>query len=145
MPAPPAPAAVAPQSDWLQEWQARTPLATRWALYTVIPISIVGMIITSVGSALSLTPAALTGGQVWRLFTSLAYQGGVLAFIFVVAALAMKAPKLETDLGTLRFVARHGSWGLLINIAWAGISVSAQAIQQQLLPSARTLPHCTLG
>ena len=65
--------ALPSQSNWLSEWVTRTPVVTRYAVYTVLPISIAGFW-PEVSSALILTPQAVFGGQVWRLLTMLPVQ-----------------------------------------------------------------------
>ena len=130
--APPAPTAG---SNWLSEWQARTPVVSRFALYITLPVTVLGLLVPTLGIWMSLTPEALTRGQLWRFITAVPYQGGLLALIFVVLMLVTQAPHLESELGSLRFLTRASSWGLLINVVWAGLTV--RVVVSGGLPCAR--------
>lgn len=114
----------APQpSNWLTEWQARTPVVSQYAVYLMLPVTLAGMIFPGLGAALSNGPAALTGGQLWRLVTCLPYQGGLLTLLVVLLMTLTQAPQLEARVGSLRFLVSSLVMAGLVNVSFDAISV----------------------
>lgn len=125
MSAPVTPAAGAsPPQNWFSEWQARTPVVSRFAILIVLPLTAICLLWTALNDALVLTPSALTGGQVWRLVTSLLDQGGFFALLFVILMLAMQGPTVERAAGSLRFLFQIVIFGIVTNLLYASVSVS---------------------
>ena len=122
MAAPRAPAAIPPQSNWLTEWATRTPIVTRCALYSILPVSIVSFIWPQVSAVLVLNLSAVTGFQLWRFFTMLLIQGSFFILLFAIFHLVVKSPLDELQAGSLRYLARVVGYSLLIGVLWAAIS-----------------------
>jgi len=116
---------VPPPSNWFTEWQGRTPLITRAAIFTVLPVSLVCLFWEAGNAALIMTPAGIFRGQVWRLVTSLINQGGFLNLAFTLLVLAMTGPATERQLGSMRFLLFLLAYGVLINLVFGIITVGA--------------------
>lgn len=76
-------------------------------------------------AALALTPAAFTKGHLWRLVTSLIDQGQFFALLFVILMLALQGPSTERGMGSLRFLMSIVIFGIVVNICYATVAVSA--------------------
>ena len=116
------PAAPPAQTNWLTEWQHRTPVVSRWITYIILPVTIFGWIAGSEWMAVDVN--TFLSGHVWRLLTSLPYQGGALVLLFVMLMMMMQGPAQEAKLGSLRFLVQLLTFGLLINTTYAFILVS---------------------
>ena len=115
--------AAAPGSNWLSEWQARTPLVSRWAVYVILPFSLIGFLIPGFDETFSLSPDAFTRGELWRLVTALPYQGNLLALVFLLLMLVLQAPKIEESMGSARFIVQVATFGFLVNVFYCAITV----------------------
>jgi membrane associated rhomboid family serine protease len=109
------------QSNWFTEWSARTPVVTRFALFILIPIGLVGIFVPVIPAALVLTPSAILAFQIWRFITMFLIQLGILTLFFVLFFLVLQGPAAELRVGSLAFLWQLFSQGLLINITWATI------------------------
>jgi membrane associated rhomboid family serine protease len=124
----------------LQEWSAKTPLVTRYAIFAVLPVSLISLL---AGGAqyLALIPYdATVGVQLWRFFTCFLDQGGFFTLLFVVLMLATQMPAQEIREGSVPFLLRLFVQGSLINVLYVSLAVSIMRESKDIKSGG--LDHC---
>ena len=130
-----APAGGAPpeQQNWLQEWAGRTPLACRALIYAALPCSLVSFL-AGLSPVLDVVPTRVVlAGEVWRLFTSVLAQDGLLTLVIVLVMLGVVLPPMELRRGTLPFALRLLTSALLVNVAFCLLGTALAAIPWRAL------------
>jgi hypothetical protein len=128
------------QQNWLQEWAGRTPLFCRALIYATLPASLLSFFM-GWGPALDTIPARVVlHGEVWRLFTSVLAQDGLLTLLVVLVMLGVVLPPMELRRGTLPFALRLLSSALLINVAFALLGTALSAIPWRPLHAFGAVP-----
>lgn len=92
------------ESNWLEEWQARSPLVTRYIVYVTIPLTLISMLFGWDGSIAVIPIQVVEKVQLYRLPLSMVFQGGFFILLFVVLMVALRGPLVEFQKGSLLFL-----------------------------------------
>ncbi|KAA0159891.1 hypothetical protein FNF31_00511 [Cafeteria roenbergensis] len=106
------------QTNWFQDWSARTPIVSRSLLIAIVGGALLAFL-AGIADVFSNVPVLVLGSfQVWRLFTYPLFESSFFTLLFTLLSFSTQGPKLELRMGSAAMAASVAALTVLAGLAY---------------------------